>query len=95
MSLAPASAVNHAWLPCVATVGVAAKGHAMLRGWLMLIGTVLTVVGVVFALQGFGVLGGSSMSGSHFWAGAGPVIAIAGLILLAFSRRVRGRRSRV
>jgi hypothetical protein len=76
-------------------VRVAAKGNAMLRGWLMLIGTILTVAGVVFALQGFGVLGGSSMSGSHFWAGAGPVLAIAGLILLAVSRRVRSGRSRV
>jgi hypothetical protein len=50
---------------------------------------VLTVAGIVFALQGFGVLGGSSMSGSHFWAGAGPVIAVVGLILLALSRRGR------
>ena len=61
----------------------------MLRGWLVLIGTVLTVAGIVFALQGFGVVGGSSMSGNHFWAGAGPVIAVVGLILLALSRRVR------
>ena len=61
----------------------------MLRGWLVLIGTVLTVAGIVFALQGFGVVGGSSMSGSHFWAGAGPVIAVVGLILLALSRRGR------
>ena len=86
--------MNHAGPACVATVGVAAKGTVMLRGWLMLIGTILTVAGVVFALQGFGVLGGSSMSGSHFWAGAGPVLAIAGLILLVLSRRVQGRRVR-
>ena len=87
--------VNRERAACVATVGVAAKGQAMLRGWLMLIGTILTVAGVVFALQGFGVLGGSSMTGNHFWAGAGPVIAIVGLIVLAASRRVRRPRSRV
>lgn len=65
----------------------------MLRGWLTVIGAVATVAGIVFALQGFGVLGGSSMTGSHFWAGAGPVIAVAGIVVLGLSRRGRGRRS--
>lgn len=49
----------------------------------MTVGAVMTIAGTVFALQGFGVLGGSGMSGSHFWAGAGPLIAIAGLVILA------------
>ena len=57
----------------------------------MVIGAIATVAGIVFALQGFGVLGGSSMTGSHFWAGAGPAIAVAGIILLGLSRRGRGR----
>jgi len=38
--------------------------------------------GTVFALQGFGVLGGSLMSGSSTWAAAGPVIAAVGLMML-------------
>ena len=31
-------------------------------------GFVLTLAGVVFTLQGLGILGGSVMSGSTFWA---------------------------
>jgi hypothetical protein len=46
------------------------------------VGVLLLIAGTVFALQGFGVLGGSVMSGSTFWAAAGPVIALAGLALL-------------
>jgi hypothetical protein len=53
-------------------------------------GLLVVIVGVIFSLQGFGVLGGSAMSGSSFWAAAGPVIAIAGLLVAAVGvRRVR------
>ena len=45
------------------------------------VGFVLTLAGVIFTLQGVGVLGGSVMSGTTFWAVAGPVIALAGLAL--------------
>jgi hypothetical protein len=59
---------------------------------LVIVGAVLTIAGTVFALQGFGVLGGSSMSGSHFWAAAGPLIAIAGLVIVAAgTHRAPGR----
>jgi hypothetical protein len=63
----------------------------MIRFVLGVAGALLLVAGTVFALQGFGVLGGSVMSGSHFWAAAGPVIAVAGLVLIASAaRRARG-----
>jgi len=57
----------------------------------MLIGTgfVLTLAGVVFTLQGVGVLGGSVMSGVTFWAVAGPVIALAGVTIAALGLRDR------
>jgi hypothetical protein len=55
----------------------------MIRGLLLVVGVLLLIAGTVFALQGFGVLGGSVMSGSSFWAAAGPVIAAAGLALVA------------
>ena len=53
----------------------------MRRVVLVGVGFLLTLAGVVFTLQGVGVLGGSVMSGVTFWAVAGPVIALAGLVL--------------
>jgi hypothetical protein len=61
----------------------------MTRFVLGVVGALLLIAGTVFALQGFGVLGGSVMSGSHFWAAAGPIIAVAGLALLAAAARRR------
>ena len=50
-------------------------------------GSLITVAGIVFALQGVGVIGGSFMSGTTIWAVAGPVIALAGLALIALALR--------
>ena len=64
----------------------------MTRFVLGVVGAFLLIAGTVFALQGFGVLGGSVMSGSNFWAAVGPVIAVVGLALLVgagFRRRPR------
>lgn len=58
------------------------KGRKMNRILLGVVGAVLLVAGVVFALQGFNALKGSAMSGSNTWATAGPIIAAAGLVLL-------------
>ena len=63
----------------------------MTRFVLGVAGALLLVAGTVFALQGFGVLGGSVMSGSHFWAAAGPVIAVVGLVLIAAAARFARR----
>ena len=59
----------------------------MRRVVLVGVGFLLTLAGVVFTLQGVGVLGGSVMSGVTFWAVAGPVVALAGLILAAIGLR--------
>ena len=50
-------------------------------------GSLVTVAGVVFTLQGVGVIGGSFMSGTTTWAIAGPVIALAGLALVMVGLR--------
>ena len=62
------------------------------RVLLVAAGAVLTVAGVIFALQGVGVIGGSFMSGTTTWAVAGPVIALAGLALVILGLRRRAGR---
>jgi hypothetical protein len=58
--------------------------------WLWaLIGVLLLAAGVVWALQGFGVLPGSFMSGSLTWAIIGPIVALAGLVIIILALRRR------
>ncbi|HSZ42737.1 MAG TPA: hypothetical protein VK817_22480 [Trebonia sp.] len=59
---------------------------------LVVVGLVLLLGGVIFTLQGSGAMGGSAMSGVTFWAVAGPVIAVAGLVLAVLG--LRGGRAR-
>lgn len=59
----------------------------MPRGLLIGAGLLMLAVGVIFTLQGVGILGGSVMSGVTFWAIAGPVIALAGLVVAAIGLR--------
>jgi hypothetical protein len=58
--------------------------------WIV-VGVVIALLGLLFTLQGTGVMSGASMSNNTFWAVAGPVIAIAGLALAGLG--VRGRSS--
>ena len=60
-----------------------------MRILLVAAGSLVTVAGVVFTLQGVGVIGGSFMSGTTAWAIAGPVIALAGLALVIAGLRRR------
>jgi hypothetical protein len=53
------------------------------------VGVLIALAGVIFTLQGVGVVGGSTMSGDTFWAVAGPVIAVAGLAIAVVSMRRR------
>ena len=64
----------------------------MVRGLLIGVGFLIAVAGVVFTLQGVGDIGGSVMTGSTFWAVAGPIIALAGLGLAGFGLRRRAVR---
>jgi hypothetical protein len=59
-------------------------------GVLTAVGVVLTIAGVIWALQGFGVIGGSFMSGNSVWAIIGPVVAAIGLAIIVLGvRRAR------
>ena len=53
------------------------------------VGALLALAGIVFMLQGLGAIGGSAMSGSTFWAVAGPVIALVGLAIAGIGLRRR------
>jgi hypothetical protein len=48
------------------------------------VGAILLLMGFVWSLQGVGVLPGSIMTGSRFWAIAGAIVAILGLALIVF-----------
>jgi hypothetical protein len=61
----------------------------MVRVLLVGVGLLVAVAGVVFTLQGVGDIGGSVMTGSTFWAVAGPIIALAGLAVAAAGLRRR------
>ncbi|MFD4959582.1 hypothetical protein [Microbacterium sp. NPDC058389] len=59
--------------------------------WLAL-GIVLALVGAIWTLQGLNVLGGSAMSGSPLWATIGPIVLIAGVVLIVVAIVVSRRR---
>jgi uncharacterized membrane protein len=56
---------------------------------LVVVGVVLTVAGVIWALQGFGVIGGSFMSGDSVFAIIGPLVALLGLAIATVGWRRR------
>jgi len=59
----------------------------MRKSVLVTVGIIAAVLGAIFTLQGVGILGGSAMTGSTLWAILGPVIAIAGIVLIVFGLR--------
>ena len=58
----------------------------------VLVGSVVAILGLLFTLQGAGVIGGSAMSGTTFWTVAGPIIIVVGLIVATVGVRGRLRR---
>lgn len=58
--------------------------------WVLnILGVLLTLMGIVWILQGFNVLLGSVMSGQMLYAGLGLVVAALGIGLLVFANRRR------
>ncbi len=62
----------------------------MKKGMLALLGALIAIAGIIWTLQGLGVIGGSVMSGKTMWAVIGPVVAVAGLAMTGAG--LRGRR---
>jgi hypothetical protein len=66
-----------------------------LTGWLpMALGILLIFLGALWTLQGMDVLSGSKMSGASIWSVVGPIVALAGLILIVLGVRRRSRAKR-
>lgn len=53
------------------------------------IGVVVACFGVLWALQGFGVLGGSPMSNTTTWSVIGPIVAVVGIAVAVYGSRMR------
>ncbi len=53
------------------------------------IGVVMLLVGVIWLLQGIGVLPGSFMTGQSFWAVMGVILIVAGAVVCYFGIRHR------
>ncbi|GFG95722.1 hypothetical protein [Mycobacterium timonense] len=51
------------------------------------VGLIVALFGVIWALQGFGVLGGSPMSNTTTWSVIGPITALVGIAIAVISWR--------
>jgi hypothetical protein len=56
---------------------------------LLAAGALIALVGVIWTLQGLGVVGGSAMSGVTLWAVVGPVVVVVGIAVAAVGSRGR------
>jgi hypothetical protein len=54
------------------------------------LGVLLVLVGLIWTLQGLGVISGSSMSGVTLWAIIGPIVAAFGVWVVARVVRASG-----
>lgn len=60
-----------------------------MRQFSLLVGIIMTLCGVLFTLQGLGVVQGSPMSNTTTWAVLGPIIALAGAGMVFVNVRKR------
>jgi len=51
------------------------------------LGLIVALFGLIWALQGFGVLGGSPMSNTTTWSIIGPITVLIGIVVALFSWR--------
>jgi hypothetical protein len=61
----------------------------MKRTWLFPLGIVLILLGGLWAMQGFGWLKGSAMTGETLWAVVGPIVLLLGIGLVVAGVRRR------
>ncbi len=61
----------------------------MKRGFVvtLAVGVIIALFGLIWALQGFGVLQGSPMSNTTTWSIIGPITVVIGVVIAVFSWR--------
>jgi len=62
-----------------------------MRAIVVILGIFIACFGVLFALQGFGVVLGSPMSNTPTWSVLGPIIALIGVAIAFAGWRARRR----
>ncbi|HEX6872785.1 MAG TPA: hypothetical protein VF163_16940 [Micromonosporaceae bacterium] len=60
-----------------------------MRVILAILGGIAVLTGVLWTLQGLGLVGGSVMSGDSTWAIIGPIVAVVGMLVFLFGMRKR------
>lgn len=60
------------------------SGESMKRRAFSIVGAIIALFGLVWFLQGAGMLPGSVMSGSQFWEIAGALTLIVGIAIVAY-----------
>ena len=53
------------------------------------LGVLVTLFGLLWALQGFGVVLGSPMSNTTTWSIIGPIVAVVGVVIVIVGWRIR------
>ena len=61
----------------------------MRSAFLVLFGVIIALFGLLFTLQGFGMVQGSPMSNTTTWSILGPIIALAGAAMAFLGYRSR------
>lgn len=56
----------------------------------VVVGVVVVLLGLVWTLQGVGVIEGSSMSNTTTWSIIGPIVLLVGVVVMSVG--IRGRR---
>lgn len=77
-------------LPCQARPRRPGAYHPYMRRAFVVtfaVGLLVAAFGLIWALQGFGVISGSPMSNTTTWSVIGPVTVVIGIVIAAFSWR--------
>ncbi|BBY30039.1 hypothetical protein [Mycolicibacterium sediminis] len=60
-----------------------------MRAAIIGVGVVVALFGLLFTLQGVGMVGGSPMSNTTTWSVLGPLILLGGLVVAVIGWRIR------